>query len=296
MILAIRAVLNINRVWDRSRAWTRLFRFSALLLSLALPLNSFAQAHLLSQRPFRATEDQRSGGDHICDLRRDGNGDGIPDRLGDYVCISGTIIAGPFTYEQEGSLFWIRNKSCGMLVYGNAEPLRVGDSVTVDGRLRSAGRGRIFRQCGLEALEDCGVKKTGAVLRGINPAAKPLPVTLREYCAYPGRYAGNLVSILAPIHLSRPVASGPNLLCWAGDGRDSLVLYLDRDTGIELDSDGNCCYAVTGISMKMHLPREISSIPQWCLAPRSQEDAVRLDCSTGAQYRTWGSIKAEFSD
>lgn len=292
MIRQLRDVLTINMTWDRSRAWTRVLRFAALLLLLALPLNSFAQAHLLRQRPFRATEDQRSGGDHICDLRSDSDGDGRPDRLGDYVCISGTVIAEPSTYEKEGRLFWIRNRSCGMLVYGSAEPLRVGDSVTVDGRLRLAGRGAVFETCGLEMVDGCGIKKVGLELKGIRPNADPVPVTLRNYCKNPSMYSGNLIKILGISYLYAAAWDGESYFLLAGDGRDSIVVYVDGDTGIDAGPGGSACYSIAGIVMKMHVPASVSSEPVWCLAPRWQNDVFRSDCSSNASQSTWGKIKA----
>lgn len=296
MIRAIRDVLTINLTWDRSRAWTRRFRLAALLLLLALPLDSFAQAHLLRQRPFRATEDQRSGGDHICDLRSDSDGDGIPDRLGDYVCISGTVIAGPSTYEREGRLFWVRNRCCGMLVYGNAEPLRVGDSVTVDGHLRLAGRGDIFGKCGLEMIDGCGVKKVDLELRGIRPNVEPAHVTLRDCCLDPWRYIGNLIAI-SGIHFVSPAAQdGENSFFMAGDGRDSVLVYVDGDTGIEMGPPASACYTLTGIFMRVHAPASVSIGTAWCLAPRSQDDVAWSGCSSEASMTTWGEIKAIFSD
>jgi hypothetical protein len=296
VIRAIRDVLTINIAWDRSRAWTRILRFSALLLLLALPLNSFAQAHLLRQRPFRATEDQRSGGDHICDLRSDSNDDGKPDRLGDYVCISGTVIAEPYTYEKQGGLFWIRNRCCGMLVYGSAEPLRVGDSVTVDGHLRLAGRGDVFRDCGLETMDGCGIKKVGLQLEGIRPNADPVPVTLHEYCMDPSGYVGCLIKVPGLLHLWPKARDGRNAFFLAGDGLDSLLIYVDGDTAVEMGPTGSVCYTITGIPMRIHVPACVSTGPAWCLAPRFQEDIIWNGCSTEAIQTTWGRIKSEFSD
>ncbi len=296
MIKQLKDVLTIKTTWDRSRAWTRKLRFAALLLSLAIPLNSFAQAHLLKQRPFRATEDQRSGGDHICDLRCDSDGDGKPDRLGDYVCISGTVIAEPSTYEREGRFFWIRNRCCGMLVYGTSELLRVGDSVAVDGRLRPAGRGEAFGACGLELIDGCGVKKVGLELKGIRPNVDPVPVALHNYCMNPSIYAGNLIRIYGLLYLWPAAWYGGNYFLLAGDGRDSIVVYVDGDTGIDVGDAGSACYTVTGIVMKVHAPACVSPQATWCIAPRSQADIVRKDCSTDASHSTWGQIKADFSD
>lgn len=88
---------NTSDLGDRSNVPSSLLRSSSSVLSLLFPRNSFAKAHSWKHRPFRATDTEHSGGDHICDLRRDGNGDGRPDRLGDCGSISKTAIAEPST-------------------------------------------------------------------------------------------------------------------------------------------------------------------------------------------------------
>ena len=103
----MREVLNIDDRGDRSRRAFSVIRSSCLVLLFLLPLNAFAQAHLLKQRPFRATDTALSGGDHICNLRRDTSENGRPERLGDYVRVCGTVIAEPSTFETGGWLFWI---------------------------------------------------------------------------------------------------------------------------------------------------------------------------------------------
>jgi hypothetical protein len=183
-----------------------------------------------------------------------------------------------------------------MLVYGSAEPLRVGDSVTVDGRLRPAGRGEAFRICGLETVDGCGIKKMGLELKGIRPNTDPVPVTLRSYCKNPAVYSGNLVKIPGILHLSPAAWDGENYFLLAGDGIDSMVVYVDGDTSVEMGSGVSTCYTITGIVMKMHVPAGISSEPAWCIAPRWQNDVSMSDCSSDASRATWGEIKAIYSD
>jgi hypothetical protein len=183
-----------------------------------------------------------------------------------------------------------------MLVYGSAEPLRVGDSVTVDGRLRLAGRGEAFEMCDLETMDGCGIKKVGLELKGIRPNTDPVPVTLRNFCKNPAMYSGNLIKVPGILHLDRAAWDGENCFLLAGDGFDSVVVYVDGDTAIEMSTGGSACYTITGIVMKMHVPASVSSEPAWCLAPRWQNDVFRSDCSSDASRATWGEIKAIYSD
>jgi hypothetical protein len=183
-----------------------------------------------------------------------------------------------------------------MLVYGSAEPLRVGDSVTVDGRLCLAGRGEAFETCGLEAVSGCGIRKVGLELSGIRPNADPVPVSLRNYCKNPGLYSGNLIKIPGILYLSPAAWDGGNLFLVAGNGRDEMAVYIDGDTAIDVEWDDGRCYAIAGIVLKMHVPSSISSKPVWCLAPRWQNDVIPTDCSTNASHVTWGDIKARYTD
>ena len=106
-------VCNSDITRDRSTRGMLWLGSSLAILLVLLPLISFAQAHLWKYQSFRAFDTGHSGGDHICDLRRDSNGLGRPDRLGDYVTFSGTVIAEPSTYETGGWLFWVRQAGCG---------------------------------------------------------------------------------------------------------------------------------------------------------------------------------------
>ena len=98
------------------------------------------------------TDTGQSGGDHICDLRRDSDEDGMPDRLGDYVNVSGTVIAEPSTYEPGGYLFWIRDSLCGTMVHGKGQTVDIGDSVEIYGFVRITTGIHSFPETGFRPL------------------------------------------------------------------------------------------------------------------------------------------------
>ena len=153
--------------------------FSCLALLFLLPPVSFAQSHLWQYRPFRANDTDHSGGDHICDLRRDSNADGKPDMLGEFVAVEGTVIVEPFTFESGGRLFWIRGGRCGIPVYGESQNLRLGDSVAVRGRVRCITGNLVFPETAPAGLSGIVLKEGGvAVLCGTGDD-RPVPVCPR---------------------------------------------------------------------------------------------------------------------
>jgi hypothetical protein len=267
-------------------------RFSCLVLSLLLPLNTFDQAHLLKQRPFRATDTVQSGGDHICDLRSDADGDGRPERLGDYVRICGTVIAEPSTYETGGWLFWIRDGACGMMIYGEEERLSLGDSVEVIGCLRRANGAYSFPETGLAMTGDLAIENMGVTRRGRGCDIEPVCIEARRFSAQPRLYAGNLVSVSGLRFIWAAPDSVGNLFIRAAADGDTITVYLDADTGIAPGPAPAGCWIVSGIAVRMKAPQAFGSRARWCIAPRSQNDLVAGDCGAATETTTWGRLKS----
>jgi len=287
----MREVLNIDDRGDRSRRAFSVIRSSCLVLLFLLPLNAFAQAHLLKQRPFRATDTALSGGDHICNLRRDTSENGRPERLGDYVRVCGTVIAEPSTFETGGWLFWIRERACGVLIYGEQEHLALGDSVEVRGCLRATNGAYFFPETGLATLGDFAVENMGVTLRGRSADVEAVTVRARDFGEYPAAYGGNLITLRGLRIISSVRDANGDLFMEAAGGADPIIVYLDQDTGIAPPSDSNGCYTVTGIAVSMKTPRPFLC-PAWCIAPRSEDDVTPGDCSSHTVETTWGGLKA----
>jgi hypothetical protein len=287
---------NIDARGDRSGAVTSVIRFSCLVVLFLLPPIAFAQAHLLKHRPFQLADPVQSGGDHICDLRRDTDGDGKPERLGDYVRIRGTVIAGPSTYETGGWLFWLREGPCGILVYGEPEVLALGDSVEAAGWLRRTNGNYFFPETGLATLGDLAVENAGVGRVGHSRDTAPLAIAVEEFRHRPEAYGGNLVALagLRPVFAAQD-ENGDTFVRMASDG-DSILAYIDGDTGVPavlgIGSPGEACYDVTGIAVRMRAPAALGPSPQWCIAPRDAGDVGTTECSSGAAAARWGAIKA----
>jgi hypothetical protein len=287
-------VFNIDDRGDRSRAVASVIGFSCLVLLFLLPPIALAQAHLLQHKPFRLADTVQSGGDHICDLRRDTNGNGRPERLGDYVTTSGTVIAGPSTYETGGWLFWLREGACGILVYGEQEVLAVGDSVEVGGCLRLTNGNYFFPETGLATLGDLAIENMRVAARGTSDNIAPLIVTADGVSSRPEAYAGNLVSV-AGLRIAFSVSDhNGDLFARMAYDSDSLTIYLDRDTGIVPTFGTGTCYNVTGIVVRMKAPPGLGCSALWCIAPRRVSDLAATECSSRLRAATWGGVKTSY--
>lgn len=269
--------------------------FSCLCLLALLPLNVFDQAYLLKHRPFLATDTVQSGGDHICDLRGDSNRDGRPERLGDYVCTRGTVIAEPSTYETGGWLFWIREGNCGILVYGEQENLLVGDSVAVSGIVRTTNGGYFFPNTGMATLGDVAIENAGVTCLGRSDNVQPLTPTPEQFAFGPETYAGNLVTLPGLKILSQECSPDGDRFVRAASGADSISICLDLDTGVSIQGQPDLCYVVTGVIVRMRMPSSLGASPQWCIAPRDQADIAAGDCSSRMVRTSWGKAKASLS-
>ena len=288
-------LLSIDGSGDWSGRYRLLLRFSLLLLFLLL-LHSFVQAHLWKHRPFRAIDTDHSGGDHICNLRRDNDGDGAPDRLGDCVSVSGTVIAEPSTYETGGWIFWIRQPGCGVMVYGEQETLLLCDSVRVRGWLRLTNADYFFPETGLATQGDIAVENGGVTLIGRSYDREPLAVTAARFCSDPAAYGGNLISLDHIIVTAAACSVGSDRYVNLRNGADTLVAYIDGDTGCQADIEAYTWLSMTGIVTRMKLPPGFAHSPAWCIAPRCDDDIVITNSHTTVSEMPWGKVKSCFGN
>lgn len=279
-----------NGSTTRRKEW---LRSTSLALCFLLILHSFAQAHLIEVKPFRVADTDLSGGDHICDLRRDRNGDGKPDRLGDYLQTSGTVIAKPATFDSDGWLFWIRQDSCAIMVYGERESYRLGDSILVSGQLRITNGGYFFPETGMATLGDLAIENEGTLKISSGCWHDPIDVEPHDFIANPHRLGGNLIRLRRLAPLSMVGDQDGNIYGWFCCQEDSISVYIDADTKIALDPNLQCL-DVVGIVVRMKVPEIFSTSPLWCIAPRCQADLTQCQISA-IRMTTWGKIKSEFS-
>ncbi len=280
---------SIDCLKQRAVLWLRSYLLAPCLL---LILHSFAQAHL-DVKPFRVADTDLSGGDHICDLRRDGNGDGRPDRLGDYLRTSGTVIAKPATFDSDGWLFWIRQGDCAIMVYGEIEDYRLGDSVVVEGELRITNGGYFFPETGMATLGDLAIENQGTLRIASGCWHDPIDVSPQEFLRDPKGFAGNLIRLSGLVPSTITEDDQGNFYTWVFHNEDSIAIYLDNDTNCHVDGIARC-FEVVGIVVRMKVPENFGDSPQWCIAPRRQQDIKPCEI-TQTEQKSWGALKAEFS-
>lgn len=274
-------------------SWT-VIGFPCLLLLLLLPLNSFAQAHLLKRRPFRATDTEQSGGDHICDLRRDSNSDGMPDRLGGYATISGTVIAEPSTYENQGCLFWVRDSGCGIMVHSKGRSLGIGDSVEIHGYLRMTTGTNSFPEADLPTIREPALECVGLISKGLSQNCMPVGLPSSGFRDSLEAYQGNLVTISHVSIISGTPGVGGSFLIGIGGSGDSVTVFISKNTRCSVMPDHARCYDLTGIVMSLIPPSGYPLRPSLWIAPRNPGDIVPVDCCSRVSGTSWGSFKTRF--
>jgi hypothetical protein len=284
-------LIRIDGPGDLSRRGKLLLRLSCTLLLFLLPLDSFAQAHLWKYRPFRATDADRTGSDLVCDLRRDGDGDGTPDMLGDYVSIRGTVIAEPSTFGGGGRIFWVRGGACGIMVCGRGRSLDTGETVVVEGTVRRTDGGHLFPQSGIASLGDVAIEGERTLLLSSGSDPKPVDVRAAELACNPETHGGNLVRVTGLCPTPIRVSQGPDLFMRLTDGADSVNVYVDGDTSCDLDVCRGS-NTITGIVVRIEIPMAFGASPGWCLAPRTQDDII--PGGTAVTFSSWSELKRRF--
>ena len=285
----ISATIHILR--DRPSISMSWLWFSCLALLFLLPPVSFAQSHLWQYRPFRANDTDHSGGDHICDLRRDSNADGKPDMLGEFVTVEGTVIVEPSTFESGGRLFWLREGRCGIPVYGEPQNLRLGDSVAVRGRVRFVTGDLLFPESAPADLGGIVLIEDGtAALCGTGDDS-PLPVLPMDFAGQPAFYDGNLITLTRPVVVDRTLRMPAGSLAWVSSGGDSLVVYVNDACGPFMPGR---LYMVSGVVMGIAMSSEWATHPGWCVAPRNSIDVIEVGCSPACRSLSWGHLKTDY--
>jgi hypothetical protein len=266
--------------------------FSCLALLFLLPPVSFAQSHLWQYRPFRANDTDHSGGDHICDLRRDGNADGKPDMLGQFVSVRGTVVVEPSTFEFGGCLFWIRDGACGILVCGEPESLSLGDSVSVRGLIGFGGGDLVFSEMMPADLSDVILSKAGTATRYGTGDNSSVPVSPEEFVGRPSCYGGNIVTLTKPVEVIRTSRTGRSVIAWVSSGCDSLIVYANDDSSCPI-LPGRF-YIITGVVMGITMCSGSATSAGWCVAPRGSVDVTEVGSSPACRTLSWGHLKTEY--
>ena len=183
-----------------------------------------------------------------------------------------------------------------MLVCGEQTSLRLGDSVNIGGWLRLTDGTYPFPETGLASLGDAAIQSADVQVIAGADSPLPNPVTTSMLSRCPERYGGNLIRVPGLTRVGHSADRGNDSFVWMRGFRDSVLLYLDADTGCALEPGDQVRIAVTGILIRMDPPGGVAQSPSWCLAPRSPRDILVQERGTAAAEISWGDVKQGFLD
>ncbi|MFH1314393.1 MAG: hypothetical protein ABIJ00_14345 [Candidatus Eisenbacteria bacterium] len=204
------------------------------------------------------------------------------------------MIAEPSTFETGGWIFWIRDSTCGVMVYGEPEDFAIGDYVDVRGWLRVTNGNYFFPETGLGTLGDVAVENGGVTLKGGQGNHLPEVITAREFCGNRERYGGSLVSIEDLSVTSLASSEAGDWFTWVHSGSDSIVVYLDGDTGCSLKQEPGTTVTITGLVIRMKTSSGFADSPSWCITPRCMDDIESESRYSLVSRQTWSELKSGF--
>jgi len=163
----------------------------------------------------------------IAEARVDANADGQPDKLNQTVTVIGTINS--VNTQTSGTQYTLQDVTGGIALYkgGTVVPFKVGDVLQITGAVAFYN--------GLTELTPSNIV-TGVMKLDSNKTVDPVVLTINEYLANGEKYESMLIQLNGVTKTSDSPAwpapnSNANLNIW--DGKDKLVMRIDKDTQID---------------------------------------------------------------
>ena len=163
----------------------------------------------------------------LAEAREDLNLDGIPDRLGDTVLVSGTVISPNYQTVNHSYYIWDGTAGIAEYLYGTTSPvLNLGDSIKIVGF--------VAHYRGLTEFTPLTSNEI-FVVSSANPTPDPMVITLAQYKANPEAYEGTLVGFLSlnKVSTSTWPNAGSSATLKVTDGIDTVDYRIDSDTDID---------------------------------------------------------------
>ncbi len=164
----------------------------------------------------------------IANIKKDMDGDFVPDMLGDTVMVSGVVTTTNFS--SGGLQYFIQDATAGIQLFNFSAgvALNVGDFVIA--------KGVVAQYHGLDELEVADPANDIQVI-GSNISVPAVPLTIDEFLANAEMYEGKLVKIMkvtkAPTSAPWPSAgNNENLTLWHGFGTE-LTMRIDKETDLD---------------------------------------------------------------
>lgn len=190
------------------------------------------QFSLNALEPVNVTKSGIAGVIPIAKAKIDENNDGKPDKLGEYVLVSGVVNSINFTASANRFSYTIQDETGGVNITKGSqtggEPVyKIGDLLQVKGKV---GQYRGLTQFEIDSLE-LDVLKLDS-----NKTITPIQTTIRDYLNNAEAYESMLIKINGVGKTSNspawPSNSDANMKIWDG-GPDTLILRIDKDSDID---------------------------------------------------------------
>jgi DNA/RNA endonuclease YhcR with UshA esterase domain len=163
----------------------------------------------------------------IAEAKVDANADGQPDKLNQVVTIIGTVNS--VNIQTTGTQYTVQDATGGIALYkaGTIVPFNVGDVLQITGA--------VAFYSGLTEITPTDIT-TGIIKLDSNKTVEPVVLSISNYLANGEKYESMLIQLNGVTKTSDSPAwpapgSNVNLNIW--DGKDKLVLRIDKDTQID---------------------------------------------------------------
>lgn len=163
----------------------------------------------------------------IADAKLDANADGKPDKLGQVVTVIGTVNS--VNTQTTGTQYTVQDATGGIALYkgGTIAAFNVGDVLQISGAVAFYN--------GLVEITPTDIA-TGVIKLDSNKTVEPVVLTISNYLANGEKYESMLIQINGVVKASDSPAwptpgANVNLNIW--DGKDKLVMRIDKDTQID---------------------------------------------------------------
>ncbi|MGH2566763.1 MAG: FlgD immunoglobulin-like domain containing protein, partial [Bacteroidota bacterium] len=182
----------------------------------------------------------------IADVRVDANGDFVPDRSGDTVSVIGVVNGVNLTASANRFQYSIQDDDAGIVITkgsqtGGGPVYQVGD--------RLWARGVLGQFNGTVQIDIVGTLDENVELLDSGNPLTPITLTIAQRLADPEQYESMLIRINGIAKLSGTwPATDANATLTMWDGKNSLAMFLDRDTNIDQTTEPVYPVNVVGIA------------------------------------------------
>ena len=163
----------------------------------------------------------------IAEAKVDANADGKPDKLNQVVTVIGTVNS--VNTQTTSTQYTVQDATGGIALYkpGTVVAFNVGDVLQITGA--------VSFYSGLDEITPTDIN-TGVMKLDSNKTVEPVVLSISEYLANGEKYESMLIQLNGVTKASDSPAwpapgSNVNLMLW--DGKDKLVLRIDKDTQID---------------------------------------------------------------